>query len=67
MISLFIILLFNRPINELFEQYIQVEARIKVREYKKYYYKNNIANIQLNEIIEKKKAINGIWKLISLV
>ena len=54
MISLFIILLFNRPINELFEQYIQVEARIKVREYKKYYYKNNIANIQLNEIIEKK-------------
>ncbi len=54
MISLIIRILFNHPLNELFEQYVQDEARIKVLENIKAYYKNNIVNIQLKEIIEIK-------------
>ena len=54
MISLIIRILFNHPINDLLEQYVQVDVRIKVLEYIKDYYKNKIVNVQLKEIIEIK-------------
>ena len=54
MISLIIRILFNHPINDSLEQYVQVEVRIKVLEYIKDYYKNKIVNVQLKEIIEIK-------------
>ena len=54
MISLIIRILFNHPINELFEQYVQVDARMRVLENKKDYYKNNIVNFQLKVIIKIK-------------
>jgi hypothetical protein len=53
-ISLIIRILFNHPINDLLEQYVQVDVRIKVLEYIKDYYKNKIVNVQLKEIIEIK-------------
>jgi predicted PP-loop superfamily ATPase len=54
MISLIIRILFNHPINDSLEQYVQVDVRIKVLEYIKDYYKNKIVNVQLKEIIEIK-------------
>lgn len=54
MISLIIRKLFNHPINDSLEQYVQVDVRIKVLEYIKDYYKNKIVNVQLKEIIEIK-------------
>jgi predicted PP-loop superfamily ATPase len=54
MISLIIRILFNHPINDSLEQYVQVDIRIKVLEYIKDYYKNKIVNVQLKEIIEIK-------------
>ena len=42
MISLIIRILFNHPINDSLEQYVQVDVRIKVLEYIKDYYKNKI-------------------------
>lgn len=39
MISLIIRILFNHPINDLLEEYVQVDARIKVLEYIKDYIK----------------------------
>ena len=54
MISLIIRILFNHPINDLLEEYVQVDARIKVLEYIKDYYKNKIVNVQLKKIIKIK-------------